>query len=897
VLSLSDRLSRIFHKEYTPILILEIAGLPTVSSGPVSKTLSFDDPLFRFDNGYNFDSLVTNKAILQIVDLKTSSGNFSQRIDQQRSSTSAQTFSVSLVDKFGIVTQWITPGFFIDEIIGKKAKIYLSCVGGVHPFDSVILMNGFVDGESSDQGRVSISLSSAEKIKQSDLFPKTSTTVINVPAITTTLSASVPNDATSPFPVVSTAGFPQADVNPNRWNITINGDLLSYSYKDATTLYFHQFGEVTTVHSAYSAGATVSLYTNINAADFNIRIADVSQIITPNSDTTLTCYVKIDNEVIKYTGVDGNILTGCVRGQLGTTAAVHAFGATVDTMYRLQGGMKDLALKLMLSGNGITPYFTSNLDCTTVTSTAGTITDSVWINDDFFEEYGVVVGDKVVLFYPNHQVFTNLHVLSVGRQNGMAYITIDKALVVKTGVGITITSKYNTLPVGAGLGLTPDLVDVARHEFIDSTYFGQLLTYDFQITDKIVASDFINQQIYRPSGCYPLPRQGKASLGITSAPVIGSNITTINKTNVMNASQIKRSRSISKNFYNAVTFRYDLDTYNGGYNYGTIFLSNVSIQRIKIPTTAYNIDADGVRGVSTAKSQIETVCRAVLTRFQYGAELFENIQLPASVGMVIEAGDVVIFDGSQLNISDIAKGNGTRNFKARYMEVVDKQENPWTNTVKLSLLDTSYSINGRYGTIAPASLVNGNAATTADTLYLYPSFETTLGTNEESVKWAKWVNEKVAIRSPDWTQYQEKYISYITNPSSGITVVYLDLALSFTPLDGYVMELPRYGTGTDSSVNNKAKKNTIFLNPSIQVVSSASNKSFVVASGDAATFISGAVLKIVNPDYSLVSDEIIVDTVVGTTINLKTSVAFTIDSTMRVELIGFLDGGLPYRWA
>jgi hypothetical protein len=58
-----------------------------------------------------------------------------------------------------------------------------------------------------------------------------------------------------------------------------------------------------------------------------------------STDTTITVvsaqgmpaagFIKIDNETINYTAIDGNQLTGCFRGQNGTTAASHLTVAAV----------------------------------------------------------------------------------------------------------------------------------------------------------------------------------------------------------------------------------------------------------------------------------------------------------------------------------------------------------------------------------------------------------------------------------------------------------------------------------------------------------------------------------------------------------------------------------------
>jgi hypothetical protein len=68
-----------------------------------------------------------------------------------------------------------------------------------------------------------------------------------------------------------------------------------------------------------------TLASAITATDTSIPLVNASCF--PSSGT-----IKIDNEIITYTGKTGNTLTGAHRGSQGTTAAAHAAGATVSTV-------------------------------------------------------------------------------------------------------------------------------------------------------------------------------------------------------------------------------------------------------------------------------------------------------------------------------------------------------------------------------------------------------------------------------------------------------------------------------------------------------------------------------------------------------------------------------------
>jgi len=73
--------------------------------------------------------------------------------------------------------------------------------------------------------------------------------------------------------------------------------------------------ENTTLNGALTAVAT----TIAVASSANIMPASASKF----------GLIQVDSELVKYTAVSGNNLTGCVRGYNGTTAAAHLTGATV----------------------------------------------------------------------------------------------------------------------------------------------------------------------------------------------------------------------------------------------------------------------------------------------------------------------------------------------------------------------------------------------------------------------------------------------------------------------------------------------------------------------------------------------------------------------------------------
>lgn len=74
--------------------------------------------------------------------------------------------------------------------------------------------------------------------------------------------------------------------------------------------------------------------------------------------TASVCYLRIEDEVISYTGRTGTTFTGCLRGQLGSVAAAHTSGTDVVNLVVLAGNPLTIALQILLStGDGTNgPY-------------------------------------------------------------------------------------------------------------------------------------------------------------------------------------------------------------------------------------------------------------------------------------------------------------------------------------------------------------------------------------------------------------------------------------------------------------------------------------------------------------------------------------------------------------
>ena len=116
--------------------------------------------------------------------------------------------------------------------------------------------------------------------------------------------------------------------------ISVAGELMLVGNISSNTLTVTR-GHGGTTAVAHASGELVRLVKgNSTAADDTVTLINGSSLATDVTATTVTVdsaanfassgYIKIENEIIEYTGTTSTTFTGLLRGSLNTTAAVHA---------------------------------------------------------------------------------------------------------------------------------------------------------------------------------------------------------------------------------------------------------------------------------------------------------------------------------------------------------------------------------------------------------------------------------------------------------------------------------------------------------------------------------------------------------------------------------------------
>jgi hypothetical protein len=583
----------------------------------------------------------------------------------------------------------------------------------------------------------------------------------------------------------------------------------------------------------------------------------------------------------------------------GTAQAAHASGAAINNAIQLQGNVIDLALKIMLSG-WAGPY-QSGIACTALGTTLDVDnpnTSAILLPSgiDAVDVYGLSVGDWVTITGSgagNNGSFKITDIQdSLNNQNGLLIVnttfTIENPA---TSVSIAIRSQYDTLPDGAKN--SPNDVDVATMLYVRKIFFSsgnytnQLFISDTQSGTS--PKDLIESSLYLPAGCYTVTRYGRLSLAVTTPPIAQESLVYLDQTNVLNPANIAVSRGLNgRRFYNFVVFYFDLDD-AGDYLTTAIFEDTNSETKIQV-NQSLPINADGLKTPLGGAVVAAARGKAILDRFKNAAYEID-IDVMWSAASQIEVGDVIALnDNGNLKITNLETGE--RNLGVQLFEVIQRTLNITQGKGQLTLLSNlGYKINQRYATISPSSVV-APAGSSTTTIEIQDSFGALYPGNEKK-KWSQFYGLPIVVHDPLYTRTATVVLTGFSTSDNYKMLV--SPALPWVPQPGDIVDIAPYGTGTDAAYDALYKTLFAFIDPSLTVVSGISNTQFAVSSGDAAKVVPGLPVEIRSADWSMISPECVVSSVVGTTVSLKTSLGFTPTAGQRVELVGFLDGGGPYR--
>lgn len=773
-----------------------------------------------------------------ILALDGSSFSISQKLEPESGRASISGLSLCFVDRDGYMTELVSPGVVLPEILGRQVEVFQGYEEISYPQDYFPVFRGVISEVTAAAGSVTLQISDPNIKRRKQLFfcAKTKITA----------------------PVESADGI--INVGSSRE-------------------FFYQV-----IGAGNAMDPAITPYVKIGeewikAGPYGLAGSQLGGIRNPEDLGPLPME----------------------RGARHTLAAAHEAGADVSAAVEIEDDAISLALKLQLSGwmgpfvSGV-PLFSigSHPDPEGYTNTTDLIVLPPKV--DAKRDYGLVEGDLVTLTGSiegnNGNEFKILGFQEYeGHENRV--IVVDYTLFKEGPSPATAAfrSQFDTYPPSCGLKLTPKDIDVEKHIEIKNSFQSVAAQrYRFFITSTVASGkEFIETQIYLPAGLYSVTRRGKLSVGITKPPIADQNLVVLDSSNILDPKSIRVQRSMTgRAFFNEI--QYSVDHNDDGEAtaiYKTIDSESLSVIGL---SSVLKIDAQGVKSDLGAQGTLEQIALRFLSRYKRGA-----VSIPLKVnweaGNLIEAGDVIaIKDDGDLRIANFE--SGARNIGIKLFEVVDRQLDMKSGTTTLKVTaGVGAEADDRFATIAPTSVVG--AGSTASRVIIRDSFQSPYVGNEQK-KWTQYIGLPVLVHSYDYSQSAETALTGF-DPTNNYAMQ-VSPALPFVPAAGFEVDIAPYPTSADPMENRTHKVMHAFFAPTVAVTAGASQTTFSVGAGDIGKFRVGATVIVHNEDYSEGSPEVGVAAIDGNDITVSAALGFVPDASHVVEGIGFADGGNFYRY-
>ena len=782
------------NKDLKPQLVLEIDGVSTIySTTAIQKVAKIGDEdlvIGSFVIGGLAEIKDQSKLISFTAGTSTSIKQTLQ-LDKGKGE-SIPTLTIGLVDKNLEISNLVSPGKVVTDMLGRSVKLRLGFQGTAFPTDFIVIFRANVLDIDSGPGNVKLLLGSPENKKISEIFNKGDTELDPLNSGTF-----APGDVNTSTEAITDTAHGMANGQPISFTTTdtLPAGLSSGFVVEVTTNTFKVSDTIGGAAQDLTDGGvgTHSYQAGLSSSSTTVIVDSTTSFLSPFTgpdgtiDSTLKLHIRINDEVIRYEATTATTFGTLTRGALGTTPSTHSPSNAVESFYRLEGNVIDLALKVMCSGvNG--PYSEDNAMKHFVRiSPSETVANTIFFNgQDISKEEGIVVGDFITTTGdPNGAAnnVTNKAITAITQTDLGSFITVSGVNFVESTntVGlIDFTSQFDTL--GEGLRfLGGNEVDIEEHLFIQRTFLSSF-DYDFFLKDSIKGNEFLSEQLYNPASAFSIPRKAKASLGFNVGPLPTQDVKIIDDSNVINPSKLRLRRSTTKNFFNVVVYKFEQQVLEDRLKSGQLTISGDSITRIKIGNKPLIIEAQGMRVALSGKNLAIQATSRRLNRFKFGAEWIRGVQLNFATGFNLEIGDKVLVDLADLQLTDI--NTGTRAGEERIFEVSQKSLGLKDGQIIVDLIDTNFNKDARFGLISPASFVD--VGIDSSNFTIRESFNSLFGTNEFK-KWNKYPGVSVQVRNSDFSTVDKAVVDrFIGNQ------VVLKTPLSFTPSSGMIMEMSAY---------------------------------------------------------------------------------------------------------
>lgn len=915
-------------------VVVDIPGLDLLTNIPIFTRIRYGDPHLFYGDGDVYGGFRPVSGVRAILDLDHGSATISQRNEPEQGRASIAQITLAFVDKDKYMTQAVSRGIIIPDIIGRSIRVQLGYQQTSYPEDYTVIFRGVVTDVTELPGIVTLQFSDPNFNRRQDVFIQAQSTVSTaISAIDTVINVGDMND----FPQLYLGPDGLYDV-PSPWNqdgtynpfstrktgvrtfFQIDNEWIEYGPSSISkvpvarlqSVLYTVKGAASAVSIQYTAGGIagseiVTILPATNQVNVQIQsgVSTASQVITAVNTSLLSSPIMTASLAPTFfltdpqTAPAGPVelfpgVTGAIRGARGTTADVHAQGATVSSAVEITENCMIMALKLMLSGwDG--PW----LSKVAIFSIVRTF-DSILLDQagaiilpekiDAIKDYGLTAGDYVTITgsgIPGNNItgkivrFADLS----AEPNRIIYLNQPTlAPDYPTTATVAFRSQYDTFPAYCSTSLTPEDVDVSSHIVLLDDFLsdpGDMMR--FFLVSQETLKGFIESELYLPVSAYSLTKRGQLSVGMTKPPIAGDTLIFLNRNNVLDPVNISVNRSLNnRKFFNEVDYSFDFD--DQGTSGNTLVVLDVDSLSLIGVSSILPIPTRGTRSLFGSRRLLQKRGLFILSRYKWGATII-SIKCNWAVGCRIEAGDVIaISDNGDLQIANFDTGD--RDIGTQLWEVIDRQLTIKDGNCQLQVISGIGSdVTDRYGVISPSStIVSG----TNSYLIVQDSFNAKFP-GDELAKWQDYIGQPIVLHDVNYTQSYTTTIAGF-DPSNNYKMFisgFTSLPPDFTVL---IIDIVNYPSDASKLTDSLYKAIHVFFSPIIPVTGGVgiSQFQFTVGVGDVPKLFVGAAIRIFNVDYSKSNlTDILVSNISGTTITLAKALGFVPDNTMFVSGTGF----------
>lgn len=264
MLPITDTLKQAIElPQVSPAMALEIDGYDIVFANVrIEKYIRIGDPDLYIGDDWVIGGYSLLDNVSDYISFNTgTTTKISQKLDVYKAQgSSVSGMVVSLIDKSETVTELVSPGFQVEDLLGREVVVKQGVKGTAYPEDYVPIFRGLVQGIDSGAGYINLILSNTEEKKRAGILTRTTAELANsIDNVQTTVDLVDASEFITPADTLSTY-------------LKVNDEFMEYTGKATNTLTGVTRGLEGSTAAAANAGQDAELWCKVTGNGLDIAL-------------------------------------------------------------------------------------------------------------------------------------------------------------------------------------------------------------------------------------------------------------------------------------------------------------------------------------------------------------------------------------------------------------------------------------------------------------------------------------------------------------------------------------------------------------------------------------------------------------------------------------------------